>query len=126
MKELNEGLGITVNPESKDSLKAGVDQLNQTLGAKNELITLSQFGVYYQNGDDYGVHPAHLRSIADVSGAGDTVISIASLALDAGLSLEATAELANLGGGIVCESPAIVPIDPTRLKDEASSNPLFS
>lgn len=125
LKELKEGLGISVDPTSLDSLKKGVDKLNEKLGARNELITLSQHGVYYQNDEGNGSHPAHLRSIADVSGAGDTVISIAALALDGGLSLASTAELANLGGGIVCESPAIVPINLGRLMREALENPLL-
>ena len=126
LKELKEGLDISVDPTSVDSLKSGVDQLNETLGAENELITLSQFGIYYQNQHTNGGHPAHLRSISDVSGAGDTVISIAALALDAGMPLAFVAELANLGGGIVCESPGVVPIDLNRLKEEAAKNERLS
>lgn len=122
LKELKEGLGISVDPTSLDSLKKGVDELNKTLGAENELITLSQHGVYYQNAETNGTHPAHLRSISDVSGAGDTVISIAALALNAGMPLKFVAELANLGGGIVCESPGVVPIDLERLKEEAKKD----
>ena len=125
LKELKEGLGISVDPTSVKSLKVAVDLLNKNLNATNELITLSQHGIYYQNDDESGAHLAHLRSISDVSGAGDTVISIAALALDAGMTLSQVAELANLGGGIVCESPAIVPIDLERLKEEAIKNPLL-
>lgn len=126
LKELKEGLDISVDPTSLDSLKEGVEKLNAQLNAENELITLSQHGVYYQNATLSGTHPAHLRSISDVSGAGDTVISIAALALNAGKSLDYVAELANLGGGIVCESPGVVPVDVERLKKEALENEILN
>jgi bifunctional ADP-heptose synthase (sugar kinase/adenylyltransferase) len=64
--------------------------------------------------------PAHIRQIADVSGAGDTVISIAACSLAAGGSAKQIAELANLGGGLVCESLGVVPIDVELLKREAA------
>lgn len=126
LKEMREGLGIAVDPTQIKSLKAGVDKLNETLHAEHALITLSEHGVYYQSAKTNGKLPAHLRSIADVSGAGDTVISIAALALAAGLPLATVAELANLGGGIVCESPGVVPIDLARLKEEARAEGIFN
>ena len=55
--------------------------------------------------------PAHIRSIADVSGAGDTVISVATLCLTVGLSAKAVGEIANLAGGLVCEVSGVAPID---------------
>lgn len=125
LKELKEGLGVEVNPSNVSSIKAAVDKLHETLHTKNYLITLSEHGVYYQNEESHGQQPAHLRSIADVSGAGDTVISIAGLALTLGLPLPFISELSNLGGGIVCESPGVVPIDKTRLMEEAISNKLL-
>lgn len=125
LKELKEGLGISVDPTNQGSIKSGVDQLHDQLKAANYLITLSQHGVYFQNDSTTGIHPAHLRSIADVSGAGDTVISIAALAIDAGKPLSFVAELANLGGGIVCEEPAIVPVDLEQLKEEAADDKIL-
>jgi rfaE bifunctional protein kinase chain/domain len=122
LKEMREGLGIAVDPTQIKSLKAGVDQLNTTLKAEKSLITLSEHGVYYQDEKENGRLPAHLRSISDVSGAGDTVISIAALTLASGMPLPFVAELANLGGGIVCESPGVVPVDLDRLKAEALKN----
>ena len=110
LKELKEGLGIDFN-----------DQIQ----AENELVTLSEHGIYYQSKAERGRHPAHLRSISDVSGAGDTVISIAGLSLTLGLPLPFVAELSNLGGGIVCESPGVVPISKERLIKESQSNPIL-
>ena len=62
---------------------------------------------------------AHRRKIADVSGAGDTVIAIAAIALAQGLDPRAIAELANLAGGLVCEEIGVVPIDKVRFALEA-------
>ena len=89
------------------------------------MVTLSEHGVYFQDHDKADLLPAHVRSISDVSGAGDTVISIAALGLSTGLPVSFVAELANLGGGIVCEYPGVVPIDATRLLAEAKSQPYF-
>ncbi len=125
LKEMREGLKIEVDPTSEQSLKSGVDVLNNIIHAEKALITLSEHGMYYQETKNKGMLPAHLRSISDVSGAGDTVISIAALAMDAGMPMPLVAELANLGGGIVCESPGVVPISLEQLKKEAEENRLM-
>ncbi|HUH34121.1 MAG TPA: PfkB family carbohydrate kinase, partial [Daejeonella sp.] len=62
--------------------------------------------------------PAHIRNIADVSGAGDTVIATATLCLAAGLDEFKTAEIANLAGGLVCEQVGVVPISYDLLLSE--------
>jgi bifunctional ADP-heptose synthase (sugar kinase/adenylyltransferase) len=65
--------------------------------------------------------PAHLRSISDVSGAGDTVISVATLCLSLGLDAESIISFSNLAGGIVCESVGVVPIGKERFYKELES-----
>ncbi len=122
LKELKEGIGVDFDVENPAELESAVKELNEKIKADNELVTLSEFGVFYQSKDGSGQHPAHLRSISDVSGAGDTVISIAGLSLTLGLPLPFVAELANLGGGIVCESTGVIPIDKNRLLKEAETN----
>jgi bifunctional ADP-heptose synthase (sugar kinase/adenylyltransferase) len=62
-----------------------------------------------------------LRNISDVSGAGDTVISVASLCLAAGYPMETIAELSNLAGGLVCEQVGVVPVDREKLREEAAT-----
>lgn len=125
LKELREGLGVEVDPKSLESIQQGVSKLNEEIHAQNYLITLSEHGIYFQSATEMGKLPAHLRSIADVSGAGDTVISIAGLSYTLGLPLPLIAELSNLGGGIVCESPGVVPIDRDRFIKEIESNQLL-
>ncbi|MEQ8879552.1 MAG: bifunctional ADP-heptose synthase [Cyclobacteriaceae bacterium] len=125
LKELREGLGIDIDPKSTGEVEHAVGKLKELLNFEQALITLSEYGVYYHSDKEKGRHPAHLRAISDVSGAGDTVISIAAMALALGCSLPFVSELANLGGGIVCEYQGVVPIDPERLKAESAKNPIL-
>ena len=119
LKELKEGLNIQVNPANSESLKTGINQLQNTINCKNALVTLSEYGMYITNGNTHEIIPAHIRNIADVSGAGDTVISVASLSLAAGTDAVFATKLANLAGGLVCEKVGVVPINGKQLKAEA-------
>jgi bifunctional ADP-heptose synthase (sugar kinase/adenylyltransferase) len=86
---------------------------------KTMMVTLSEHGVYIGNEKSKTIIPAHVRNISDVSGAGDTVISVAALCLGLGLSETMIASLANLAGGLVCEQVGVVPINKDLLKKEA-------
>lgn len=119
LKELKEGLNIQFDVRNPTELEAAAGQLRAHLRAEGTLITLSERGVFIDLHDERHHLPAHIRQIADVSGAGDTVISIAACALAVGLSPRQIAGLSNLGGGLVCESVGVVPIDKQRLLDEA-------
>jgi bifunctional ADP-heptose synthase (sugar kinase/adenylyltransferase) len=119
LKELREGLKTEVNPLSDSDMERVTDELFAALGIENILITLSEHGIYYRNQATMGRIPAERRHIADVSGAGDTVIAIESLALHCGANLAEAAALANLGGGMVCETPGVVPIDVHQLLKES-------
>ena len=119
LKELKEGLNIEFDSDNLDEVKGAIDELKNTLQCEHVLLTLSEKGVLIDspNGDHH--IPAHIRSVSDVSGAGDTVISIASLCFGLGLSPRIAAQLANLGGGLVCEYLGVVPIDKDQLYEEA-------
>ncbi len=82
------------------------------------MITLSEAGIFFCDKDGYDIVPAEIRDVADVSGAGDTVISLAALAQAAGMNLRDTASICNLGGGLVCEKVGVVPIDRDELYEE--------
>ena len=126
LKELKEGLKVDFNVRNTDELRQAVTQLHDELSFGKALITLSELGVYLYDSEKGDLQiPAHLRDIADVSGAGDTVIAIAGLCLALKLDNRFIAELANLGGGIVCEYLGVVPIDPIRLMKEAEENDIF-
>ena len=82
---------------------------------------MSERGVMITDGKKFEYIPAHIRKIADVSGAGDTVISVAALCLALKLSNKQIAEISNLAGGLVCEEVGVVPIDRKLLQQEISS-----
>lgn len=126
LKELREGLKIQTlqltQTTGSDFAQAAIIEaagyLKKYLQVSSVLVTLSEHGVYISAEEDHFL-PAHIRQIADVSGAGDTVISIASLCLALKLPPHRLAQLANLGGGIVCEYAGVVPINRLRLVQEA-------
>lgn len=122
LKELKEGLNITLKDSSIPAITEAVKNLQAILETDYVMTTLSERGVlirYTGNEQPEELHiPAHLRSIADVSGAGDTVISVATLCLALEQQAEDIAVLSNLAGGIVCEEVGVVPIDKNKLHDE--------
>ena len=87
LKELNEGLKIQVTNKEHQAIQEAVWELRSVMPHSFSLITLSENGVLLVDEKGEGHHfPAHYRDIIDVSGAGDTVITVASLAMAAGLS----------------------------------------
>jgi D-glycero-beta-D-manno-heptose-7-phosphate kinase len=118
-KELKEGIKTDANLNNSAELEQTVEALMNILNCKNVLITLSEKGVYWTNKKDHLHIPAHHREIADVSGAGDTVISVAALCAAAQTSPTVLAALSNLSGGLVCEQVGVVPIDKKILQIEA-------
>lgn len=120
LKEVREGLHISLSKTDQPSLDAVHADLRQALKHDITLITLSDKGVYYSS-ETSGIVPAHIRNIADVSGAGDTVISVASLFYTLGKDVHFMAQAANLAGGLVCEEVGVVPINKERLYEECKA-----
>lgn len=119
LKELKEGLKIEFDHNELKELEKVVADFIKKQNINTALITLSEKGIYTHNSKTKALIPAHIRSIADVSGAGDTVISVAALCFALKLSPVHTATLANLAGGLVCEKVGVVPIDKKQLLEEA-------
>ena len=119
LNELRDGLGLEPVAVKPEAIAKTVADFKAAQSFTGLFVTMSERGVYMDYAAEQIQIPAHIRQIADVSGAGDTVISIAACALAAGGSAKQIAELANLGGGLVCESLGVVPIDVELLKREA-------
>lgn len=118
LKELKEGLDVSFSMDDTESFHNAVDLLRTKITHEITFITLSEHGVFIQNETGQKLIPAHLRNIADVSGAGDTVISLATLCLCAGLNIAEIAEISNLAGGLVCEKSGVVSINKDELIQE--------
>ncbi|MCD8539526.1 MAG: PfkB family carbohydrate kinase, partial [Leadbetterella sp.] len=101
LKEIRSQMSNPVHPEL-ESLKAAANYLRNQLGNQYSLITLSEKGLFIDKNGESLIVGTRPRQIADVSGAGDTVISVASLALALGMSIEDIAILSNMAGGQVC------------------------
>jgi rfaE bifunctional protein kinase chain/domain len=126
LKELKEGLKVDFDPTHSTELKQVVSQLKKRLQLVSALVTLSEKGVYIDYEQEKYLMPAHIRQIADVSGAGDTVVSIAALCVALQLSPQLIAGLSNLGGGLVCEHAGVVPIHKESLMLEALKHNFFT
>lgn len=118
MKEVKEGLNLLIDDINKGILDDIHNKLQDKLHHSISFITLSERGVYYRDGKGSRIVPSHLRNIADVSGAGDTVIAVASLLYAATGNVDLMAEVANIAGGLVCEEVGTVAINKERLLEE--------
>ena len=119
-KELTEGLNISVRKDDFKGIFHAIRKLHRENSIQNIMVTLSEKGVFISDGTNYKLIPAIERDIADVSGAGDTVIGITALCFASGLDAFQTATLANLAGGIVCEKVGVVPVTPELIQKEKS------
>ncbi|MCX7987281.1 MAG: bifunctional ADP-heptose synthase [Bacteroidales bacterium] len=117
-KEFCEGLQVDLDKTDRQGIFASAVNFLQKHNIQYLLLTLSELGVMLVSLKEYFVIPAHVRDIADVSGAGDTVISVAALCLAAGMTPYQAAALANLAGGLVCEKVGVVPITRQMLESE--------
>lgn len=118
LKELQEGLNLEINARNPEELEAAALALDEYLHADMLLLTLSEDGIlirYHDNDVKSAVIPSNVRSVSDVSGAGDTVIGVASLCLAKNVSPVEMAFISNLAGGLVCEKVGVVPVDKERL-----------
>lgn len=122
LKELKEGINIEFKTDTIDNILIGVSALQDRLNCRYVMNTLSERGVLIQ--EDFGnvrKHwhiPAHLRKIADVSGAGDTVLGVAMLCLICQQDAYNIAAISNLAGGLVCEEIGAVPVNKETLIKE--------
>jgi rfaE bifunctional protein kinase chain/domain len=119
MKELREGLKLDIEADNINELQRAISSFRVKQKFETAIVTLADKGMITNSRSVKEHVEAHLRVIADVSGAGDTVISVAALcrALDCNPLL--TVSLANLAGGIVCEEVGVVPISKEKLLEEA-------
>lgn len=118
LKEVKDALNLILEEVNTESLSNIHQLLQQKLHHQISFITLSEKGVFYQDGTNAHIFPSHLRNIADVSGAGDTVIAVASLVYAATHHVGLMAEVANIAGGLVCEQVGTVAIDREQLLTE--------
>jgi rfaE bifunctional protein kinase chain/domain len=119
LKEAREALNLLIEDVNVSTLADIHQKLLAELGHKISFITLSEKGVFFNDGKSSGLVASHIRNVADVSGAGDTVIAVATLVYALTRDTLMMADIANLAGGLVCETVGTVAIDKTRLLRES-------
>lgn len=115
-KELRDGL--STHAETIDELREAAFQMQRMIHCKYLMVTLSEQGVMILHDGDFLHLPAHPRNIVDVSGAGDTVLSVAALCVASHYDAPTIAHLSNIAGGLVCEEVGVSPIDKQRFTKE--------
>lgn len=120
MRELRDGLNMPDLEAEPKQLHEAFQAMQDIMPVQMAFFTLSGDGVFITDGED-GIHlPAQVRNIADVSGAGDTVISVAACAMASGLGMEEIAFVSNMAGGWVCQFPGVVSIEADALLEEVN------
>jgi D-glycero-beta-D-manno-heptose-7-phosphate kinase len=118
LKEVKDALNMLFGDVDETLLHSIHSELFHLLHHHISFITLSEKGVYYQEQKDGNIIPSHLRNIADVSGAGDTVIAVAALVYAATKDVHLMAEVANIAGGLVCEEVGTAAVNKEKLLHE--------
>ncbi len=117
LSEIRAQIPMRIDPHP-ESLREAAAYIHQKLDNVYTLITLSEKGLFITDHKEHFLLPAFARDIADVCGAGDTVVSVASLGMALGWPLKEIAQLANLAGGQVCERVGVVPVNKKQLELE--------
>jgi D-beta-D-heptose 7-phosphate kinase/D-beta-D-heptose 1-phosphate adenosyltransferase len=115
-KEAGEAAGIKI--VDNDSLREAAAKIIEKLACKNLLITLGSDGMILFDGQyPKGYHiPTEAKQVYDVSGAGDTVISVMTAAMTTGAAAEKAARIANLAAGVVVSEFGTTAITLEKLK----------
>ena len=120
-KELRDGLGVKA--ETIDELRNAAMQLQERIKCQHLMVTLSDQGAMILSKDAHHETEFHHvaaceRAIVDVSGAGDTVLSVAALGIACGQDPLTIVSHSNIAGGLVCEAVGVVPINSQRFDEE--------
>ena len=118
-KEFKEGLNLKITDKNQ-LLKKGSEILHHK-GIETVFITLSEDGIFlsYKKNENIisKIIPGTPRDVVDVSGAGDTVISVATMLFN-DIDIEEIAKISNIAGGIACEDVGVVSINKEELLKE--------
>ena len=119
LKEINEGLNTNPDINNFSEIEETTSKLRNIISAKAILLTLSNKGIFLNTRSGSKIKESTTSDVIDVSGAGDTVVSVAAMCLACNIDFEDLAILSNIAGGIVCEKVGVVPITNKELLDRA-------
>ena len=119
LAEIKTGMKVDFDANNIAEIEKTTSELRKKLSAKGVLLTLSEKGICINSEKEFKHTPAFKRNIIDVSGAGDTVISVASLCLASKMDYTDLSVLSSLAGGLVCEKVGVMPINKEKLLEQA-------
>ena len=110
--------------DSINNLNSISDELKSKNNIKNIMVTLSNKGLVINNDSGFIYNKIQKKKIIDVSGAGDTVIALATILFYLKLPEKFIAEMCNLAGGITCMSSGVSAINLKELLENSERNNL--
>ena len=110
LREIQQQVDFPVRPVLEDLDRAAA-LIFERLGCASVMITLSEHGIYVNDRQTSTIYPTDARDVRDVSGAGDTVISVVAWGIGTGRDLASIARLANLAGAQVIAKSGVVAVD---------------
>jgi len=119
LNEIKDGLNTKINTNDIDEISQKTSDLRNLISAKAILLTLSDKGIFLKTKNNYTLSKSTTSNVVDVSGAGDTVVSVAAICMACNIKFEELALLSNIAGGIVCEKVGVVPITNNELLERA-------
>lgn len=97
--EAESATGISI--ESTEDMHRVAQRLREITGVQTAVITLGKDGIFFETGDgSHRIIPTEARQVFDVTGAGDTVVSVLTYCRAAGVPLDDSLKLANHAAGI--------------------------
>jgi len=115
LKEIETALNQRIKT-GKDELVRAAVELHNILKFKNLFITLGDKGIFYSDGENHDIFPTEHIDVVDVSGAGDVVLSVATIAYLENMDIEDIAVVSNKAGGLACEIMGVATISMAQLK----------
>jgi len=126
LKELASVFDGEIDLSKKSNLKKAVDVLDKKVRAEKYIISMEGGDIYFQTNEFEEVYPTYHTGVSDMSGVGNTIISLAGLGLTLDISDEFMAELINIAAGIVAGSTGVVPINKDHLLKEAIKSQILA
>jgi D-beta-D-heptose 7-phosphate kinase/D-beta-D-heptose 1-phosphate adenosyltransferase len=98
-EEAEAATGVAIR--STDDMQKAARKLREITGTRTAVITLGKDGIYFETEDgSHRILPTEARAVFDVTGAGDTVVSMLTYCRTCGVGLEDSLRLANHAAGI--------------------------
>lgn len=117
LKEFSDGIKEDLSTENMETIRNSIKTFAKKLNIDFVMVTMSEKGIsiYSKENDHFVYLPADIRQVADVSGAGDTVLSVAAICTLNKFDIYTTAFISNIAGSIACQYVGVVPIQKSEL-----------